>query len=118
MIFASFHLDLLLNWHAFCCRASDATEPSKLVEQKTSSSSALPSVVVDSSDPSPSVTTIQRGAGLVSYDFSNAKASAHWVLQYLGSLKNTMDDWEGNGSYSFNSLNCLHFCWLILHTFV
>jgi hypothetical protein len=92
----------------FCCRTPDVFEPSKAVEQKPSHALVLLSSGATAPNPSPSMTVVKGGTGLVVCDYADAGAYAQRVLQYLEHMKNMVDDREGNRSNFFKSLGCLY----------
>jgi hypothetical protein len=58
------------------CRVPNITEASKPADRKSPSAIMLPPPVVAASDPSSLAAATPVGAGLVAYDYANARASA------------------------------------------
>jgi hypothetical protein len=56
----------------------------------------LPLPVATASNPSPLAPAARGGAGLVAYDFADARASVQRVLQFLYRMKIAVDDREGD----------------------
>jgi hypothetical protein len=91
-----------------CCRTPYVFESSKAVEQKPSHALVLLSSGATAPDPSPSMTVVKGGTGLVACDYADARAYPQQMLQYLDHMKNAVDDREGNRSDFFKSLGCLY----------
>jgi hypothetical protein len=87
-------------------------------KQKPSGVLVLPSVTATIPDPLPSAIVAIGGASLVACSYADAGSSTQQVLQFLDHMKNAVDDREGNQFHWFNSLGCVHFCWLIFHIFI
>jgi hypothetical protein len=56
----------------------------------------LPLPVATASNPSPLAPAARGGAGLVAYDFADARASVQRVLQFLDRMKIAVDDRESD----------------------
>jgi hypothetical protein len=67
----------------------------KPAKRESSDVVVRPPPSVDGSGPSSSAAATQAGSGLVGCDYTDARASAQQVFQFLSYLKNRVDDQEG-----------------------